>query len=67
MRTTLKEGKKRVIDEETRTKAYATLRAAIWGLADEVLSFEQFAKAIQQLRDELDMKVLEREQMRSNE
>lgn len=56
-----------MIDEETRTKAYATLRAAIWGLADEVLSFEQFAKAIQQLRDELDMKVLEREQMRSNE
>jgi hypothetical protein len=56
-----------MINEETRAKAYVTLRAAIWGLADGVLSFEQFANAIQQLRDELDAKVLEKEQAQSNE
>ena len=51
-----------MIDEETRARAYATLRAAMWGLEDEVLSLEDFANIIQQLRDDLDAKALENEQ-----
>ncbi len=43
-----------MVNEEAKTKVYATIHAAMWGLNDGIVTFEEFCKTLDSLCAELE-------------